>query len=114
MMEGQFVDGSLMDMEGISVKRGAIHGRDPMLQNLSCCIRGNLCWHTDEGPVHVPGLTDVGEDRNVSERFRELATCRRRPPYECRDAEVVTQADSLRAGLSHLTKAYDRETQRFH
>jgi hypothetical protein len=113
MMESQFVDCVLMGMKGLSVERGAIHDRDPMLENLRCCIRGYLCWHTDEGSVHVSGLTDVGEDRNVAECFRELASCRRRPPYERRDAEVMMQTDSLRAGLSHPTKPYDRKTQRF-
>jgi hypothetical protein len=113
MMEGQFVDGFLMEMKVISVERGAIHDRDPMLENLRCCIRGSLCWHTDEGSVDVSRLTDVGEDRNVSQCFRELASCRRRSPYECRDAEVMIQADSLRAGLSHPTEPYDRKTQGF-
>src|SRR5690349_5604543 len=112
MMQGQPTDRLLMGMERVAMQHGALDDRNTMLKNLRCGLHDGVRWHANKCCVDISHPTDVGSNRNVSERLRKLSPGTGCSTHEGRQAEVVEQGNEFRADLPHSAISDDCKTQR--
>ena len=102
-----------MGMKRFSMERRALHDRCAVANNLRRCVEDSVCWHANQRAIDVFPLTKESDDRNMSEVMRQPFDSTCWSPYKCRDDDVMSQANSLDAGLSESPYSDDRKTQWF-